>query len=258
MLVDLLKPVTVQRAEEVANRMRSIETDPSNGILPMHRNSAWFRVAASPVPDMVVDLKLKYRPKDAPPVELLALRELAELRQDPRMQPGAIDGANPNDPAFWRRVTLTEREREEIRRVMQREQWNEREIKFVINRFSDAAMMHVIEFHRKKVKGIKTDIRLDRREMSNLLDHLKLSREELSAFIALENHDRLWIAKLMTARATSPRDVADAHQSKLDRIQDKLVERDMIQAQERRVEAAAENLAAYLAANAYLTFKKTG
>jgi hypothetical protein len=238
--------------------MRSIETDPANGILPMPNDLAWVRVAASPVPDMVLELRIKYRPKDLPPAEPAALRELAALRQDPRMQPGAIAGANPNDGAFWRRVTLTEREREEVRRVMQREQWSEREIKFVINRFSNAALMHVIEFHRKQVLGIKTNIQLDRTEMSHLLDHLKLSREELSAFAALEKHDRKWIAKLMMARATSPREVADAHQRKLDQVQDKMVERDIIQMHEKRVEAAAQHLAAYFAANAYMAFKKSG
>ncbi|MEY4631225.1 MAG: hypothetical protein RIQ81_1345 [Pseudomonadota bacterium] len=263
MLIDLLKPVTIERAEAVSKKLRSIETEPTTGILPAVKDPTVFRAPASPVPGMVVDFKVKYTAQRNMPIQPDRLRENPELRQDPRMRPDASEGANPNDATYWRNGNLTSREQEEVRRVLQREQWTTREITFVLSRFTQAALLFTIDYHRKRVLGSRDHISALQSEMSQLLNRLALSREELSAFIALNNHDRTWIARLMASRATAPQETAnqnaiESNQRKLDATENRLAERDLIKAQDQRIEDARKNLAAYATAHAYQVFKKIG
>jgi hypothetical protein len=258
MMVGLLKPVSIQRSEEIEKRLRLIETGSASDVQSVPKDAAWFRGTTSPVPEIILDLKTKYRPDDTPPIEPRAMREALAMEQDRRMRPVIVGGINPNEPVFWRRIILSEREKEEIRRVMQREQWSEREIRFVTKRFAEAALLYVAEYHRKQVRNIREKMIENHHANLRYLDKLQISRRELAAFIALENRNRIWIAELMNERATSPREIAAAHHQKLEATEEKLLERDLIRGDEKRLEEAARHLASFMAAHAYLSAKKSG
>lgn len=221
MAVNLLRPVILERAEEIDRRLRNVERDPSNNILPPPPLPAAFRVPASPVPGIQTNMALKYPPvPDMPrapsPPDLLAA--------DPRMLGTNIGGANPIDAKYWKSVTESNLSREEIRRVIQRNGWDENEVALLENRVGEAAIIFAMNVKRNRIR--------------------KLRRE------------RIMVGNLMIDRAVAPRLDAESQAQRLADLRNYHLERDTIRFMDRKVEAAARDLAALLAATAYHLFRK--
>lgn len=199
MLIDLLRPVTVQRAEEVSRRMREIETDPANGILPMPSDPAAFSGPVSPVPAMITKLAIKYggflnMPRDSYP--------LHAHRDDPRMGQNASAGANPSTVRYWQEAIITSRQREELKRILQRHGWADSEMKYLESRQLDAELVHMIRYHRRRLtKGVRIeamgipalqikipsqlDLELIRHDDLRLLSRdVEKARNDLAAYLA--------------------------------------------------------------------------
>ncbi len=240
MLIDLLKPVTVQRAEEVSRRMREIETDPANGILPMPPDPAAFSGPVSPAPAMNTKLAIKYpgilnMPRGPYP--------LHDRREDPRTAPNASAGANPSMSQYWHNVVIVNRQREELRRILQRHDWSESEIKYIDCRHSEAELLRMIKYHRRRLLA-------ERRNLTHL------------EFVSLEkllNRDRAWISSLMNGMRVEslglPIRQIKKNPGQLDL---ELIRQDELRLVSKEVEKAGRDLAAYLASTNYNLIKKSG
>ncbi len=239
MLIDLLRPVTVQRAEEVSRRMREIETDPANGILPMPPDPAAFSGPVSPVPAMITKLAIKYpgflnMPRGPYP--------LHAHRDDPRMGQNASAGANPSTVRYWQEAITASRQREELRRILQRHGWADSELKFLESRHSDAELIHTIRYHRRRLLA-------ERRNFSHL---------EFETFEKLLNRDRAWISSLMNGMRFEALGIPIRQTKKPGQLDLELIRQDELRLISREVEKAGTDLAAYLAATAYHLTKKAG
>lgn len=239
MLIDLLKPVTVQRAEEVSRRMREIQTDPDNGILPMPPELAAFSGPVSPVPAIVTKLAIKYPGfLDMPrgPYPLRAHRE------DPRTAQNASAGANPSTIQYWHNVVTANRQREELRRILQRHGWSDSEIKYVESRQSEAELIHTIRSHRRRL----------------LAEGRKFTHLEFETFEKLLNRDRAWISSLMNGMRVEALGIPILQNKKPGQLDLELIRRDELRLISREVEKAGLDLAAYVASTAYNLGKKAG
>lgn len=220
MRIDLFRPVVIQSAEDVARRLRSIERDPANQILPLPPPPAAFRVTQSPAPPMQLDLATKYPPVPDMP-RGPSMPDL--LRGDPRMLGTATGGAPPVDPKFWKRTAELNLTREEIRRVLQRRGWEKDEIAVLEKRNVESAIVEALSIKRKRIR--------------------KLAKE------------RIAVSELMTERSVAPRIDAENQAQKLANLRSHLIDRDLIHLRDKKVEAAARDLAAMLAVSAYKAFK---
>jgi len=218
--IDLRRAVVVQSAEDVSRRLRSIERDPANQILPLPPPPAPFRVPKSPVPPMQLNLGLKHpavpdMPHDSSPPDL--------LRGNPRMTGSATAGSPPVDAKFWKRTAELQLTREEIRRVLQRRGWARDEVAILDQRSAETAIVEALSIKRKRIR--------------------RLAKERAAT------------EKLMTERAVAPRVDAEKQALKLAGLRNHFLDRDMIQFHDRKVEAAARDLAAMMAVAAYKAFK---
>lgn len=253
MIIDLLKPVTVQMAEEISRRMRRIETDPANGILPMPPNPEAFRIPASPVPPMILKLKAKH------PAFLKMPHEPHPMHarwDDPRTAPNASAGANPSTVRYWNNVVIINRHREEIRRILARQGWTAREVAFIDTRHAESVLNYAIAYHRSRILDIKDDLFRHRRDRARAQHKLNLSRDELEAFISLLNNDRAWISSMMAGRAGAPRQIAEQQVHIRAQVKVNLIHHSEVRAVGKQVEQVSRDLAASLAATAYNIPKK--
>ena len=239
MQINLLKPVTVQRAEEVSRRMREIQTDPANGILPMPPDPAAFSGPVSPVPAIVTKLAIKYSgflnmPRGPYP--------LHSHREDPRTAQNASAGANPSTIQYWHNVVTANRQREELRRILQRHGWSDSEIKYVDARHSEAELIRTIRSHRRRL----------------LAEGRKFTHLEFETFEKLLNRDRAWISSLMNGMRAEALGIPILQNKKPGQLDLELIRRDELRLISREVEKAGLDLAAYVASTAYNLGKKAG
>ena len=239
MLIDLLKPVTVQRAEEVSRRMREIQTDPANGILPIPPDPAAFSGPVSPVPAMITKLAIKYpgflnMPRGPYP--------LRAHREDPRTAQNASAGTNPSMLQYWHNVVIANRQREELRRILQRHGWSESEIKYIDSRNFETELIHMFRYHRRRLQA-------ERRNFTHL---------ETETFEKLLNRDRAWILSLMNGMRVEAIGIPGLQTKKTGQLDLELIRRDELRLISREVEKAGFDLAAYAASTAYHLAKKAG
>lgn len=255
MKVELLRPVVLQIAEENSRRIRDIATDPANGILPVPTVPGPVLIPASPVPKIVSDIDVKHAPVPNMPT---TSGQPSPVDRDSKMTATATVGHSPSDAQFWQTATYINRYREELRRILLRDGWLAREIAFIENQRTEAAMLYHLMRKRLEMRKVFEPANWNERMAEFAIAQRLLSRDELEAYIALVNRDHIWVDRVMSASADKPRLLADQQGLLVKRIEDKRLEYDRIESLRRVFEAVSRDLAAYHASSAYQATKKTG
>lgn len=143
---------------------------------------------------------------------------------------------------YWHNVVIANRQREELRRILQRHGWSESEIKYIDSRNFETELIHMFRYHRRRLMA-------ERRNFTHY---------EFETFEKLLNRDRAWILSLMNGTRVEAIGIPGLQTKKPGQLDLELIRRDELRLISKEVEKAGFALAAYLASTAYHLAKKAG